>query len=220
MNIKQITLKSSKEIEVLENAINFLNKNLFDNKLSNIKVTIQPDTNSKNMTYGWACSKIWNNGKKTAHELNITANSLKRPFSEIWITLVHELIHIYAFCTGDESGATSRQGRYHGKKFKELCDKFYLITEKNKSIGYITPHQKMLKEQKEIYMNFKKSCSINLNNLFKFERYMPFKESKPKTSNSSKYICPCCGLEFTAKKGLKIICGICEDDNYFTEIEK
>ena len=32
MKIKDITLKSSREIEVIESAINFLNKNLFDNK--------------------------------------------------------------------------------------------------------------------------------------------------------------------------------------------
>ena len=47
MKIKDITLKSSREIEVIESAINFLNKNLFDNKLSNVKVTIQPDTSTK-----------------------------------------------------------------------------------------------------------------------------------------------------------------------------
>lgn len=210
MKIKDITLKSSREIEVIESAINFLNKNLFDNKLSNVKVTIQPDTSTKNMTYGWACSQIWSNGKVKAHELNITANALKRPFSEIWITLVHELIHIYAFCTGDPSGATSRQGRYHGKKFKELCDQFYLITEKNESIGYITPHQKMMKEQKEIFMNFKKSCKVNLSQLFKYQRIMFEKESKPKASSTSKYACPCCELSFKAKKGLNLICGECE----------
>ena len=50
MKIKDITLKSSREIEVIESAINFLNKNLFDNKLSNVKVTIQPDSNTKNLT--------------------------------------------------------------------------------------------------------------------------------------------------------------------------
>lgn len=211
MKIKEITLKSSKEIEVLESAINFLNKELFDSKLSNIKVTIQPDTNNKTRTYGWACREVWRNGEAQAHELNITANSLKRPFSEIWITLVHELIHIYAFCEGDNTGATSRQGRYHGKKFKELCDKFYLITEKNETIGYITPHLKMMKEQKEIFMKFKKQSKVNLNTLFKYQRFFQEKESKPSVSRTSKYYCPCCGLEFTAKKSLYLICGDCNE---------
>ncbi len=211
MKIKDITLKSSNEIEVIESAINFLNKHLFDNELSNIKVTIQPDTNTKNTTYGWACNGIWSNGKASANELNITANSLKRPFSEIWITLVHELIHIYAFCTGDPTGATSRQGRYHGKRFKELCDQFYLITEKNESIGYITPHQKMMKEQREIYLNFKKSCKVNLARLFKYQRVMFEKSSKPRVSTTSKYVCPMCELSFKAKKGLNLICGDCQE---------
>ena len=40
MKIKDITLRSNKEIEILESAINFLNKELFDNELSKIKVTI------------------------------------------------------------------------------------------------------------------------------------------------------------------------------------
>ena len=216
MKIKQITLKTSKELEVLENAINFLNQKLFDNSLSNIKVTIQPDTNTKNSTYGWACSQIWSNGDIKAHELNITANSLKRPFQEMWITLVHELIHIYGYCKNIQT--TSRQGRYHGKKFKELCDKFYLITEKNESIGYITPHQKMMKEQKELYLKFKKLSKVNLNNLFKYQRIVFEKETKPSESKNSKYICSCCGIEFSAKKGLNLICGICEE--HLEEIEK
>ena len=218
MKTKDITLKSCKEIEILESAINFLNKKLFDNKLSKIKVTIQPDTKANSLSYGWASSNRWSNGKETIHELNITANSLKRPFNEIWVTLVHELIHIYAFCEGDLSGATSRQGRYHGKKFKELCDKFYLLTEKNEAIGYITPHQKLTKEQQELLKDFKASCKVNLRDLFKYERTMNFKETKPKPSNTSKYVCPECGQSFTAKKGLSVVCGICE--YFMEEIEK
>lgn len=218
MKTKDITIKSYKEIEVIESAINFLNKKLFDNKLSKIKVTIQPDTKANSLTYGWASSNRWTNGKETIHELNITANSLKRPFNEIWVTLVHELIHIYAYDTGDVTMATSRQGRYHGKKFKELCDKFYLITEKNEAIGYITPHQKLTKEQQELLKDFKASCKINLKDLFKYERQMSFKETKPKPSNNSKYVCAECGIEFTAKKGLLLICGECGEA--FEEIEK
>lgn len=209
--IKEITIKSSKEIEVIEKAINYLNSHLFEGALGRIKVTIQPDS-AKQSTYGWAVCSVWTNGKANAHELNITANSLKRPFQEIWITLVHELIHIYAFSEGDEQGACSRQGRYHGRKFKELCDKFFLITEKNEQIGYITPHQKMLKEQREIYSEFKKQCKVNLAQLFKYQRITfekPEKEPKPKTT--SKYQCFHCGIEFTAKKGLQLICACCEE---------
>lgn len=210
MKIKEITLKSSKEIEVIEKAISFLNKNLFEDKLNKIKVTIQGDTNTKNKTYGWAVNNIWSNGKESFHELNITANSLHRPFNEIWITLVHELIHIYAYSTGDLSGATSRQGRYHGKKFKELCDKFYLITEVDSTVGYITPHQKMMKEQKDLFTRFKKLYKFPYATLFKTQRIMFEKEPKaPKEKTTCKYKCPCCDLEFRTKKGLFLICGAC-----------
>ena len=217
MKIKEITTKSSKEIEVLESAINYLNKELFDSKLSKIKVTIQPDS-GKNRTYGWACANIWKNEKESIHELNITANSLKRPFNEIWITLIHELIHLFAISTGDMSGATSRQGRYHGKAFKTLCDKFYLITEKDSQIGYTTPHGKMLPIQKEIYENFKNYCDINLNQLFKYERKIYEKAPKENKNKNSEYHCPFCDLKFTAKKGLKLICAEC--DEHLIEIEK
>ena len=210
MKIKEITLKSSEELRVLESAVNFLNMRLFDNALSKIKITIQADTGTKNLSYGWASNGRWRKGEDKAHELNITANSIKRPFSEIWITLVHELIHIYAFCQGDEQGATSRQGRYHGKEFKRLCDKFYLITEKEKTIGYITPHQKMMKEQKALYTEFKKNCKADFSRLFKYERPLEEKIEKPKKpSKNSKYVCNECGIEFTALKGLKLICALC-----------
>ena len=219
MKIKDITLKSSEEMRVLESAVNFLNMRLFDNALSKIKITIQADTGTKNLSYGWASNGRWRKGEDKAHELNITANSIKRPFSEIWITLVHELIHIYAFCQGDEQGATSRQGRYHGKEFKRLCDKFFLITEKEKTIGYITPHQKMMKEQKALYTEFKKNCKADFSRLFKYERPLEEKIEKPKKpSKNSKYICSCCGTEFTAIKGLKLICALC--DEAFEEIPK
>lgn len=219
MKIKEITLKSSEELRVLESAVNFLNKRLFDNALSKIKITIQADTGTKNLSYGWASNGRWRKGEDKAHELNITANSIKRPFSEIWITLVHELIHIYAFCQGDEQGATSRQGRYHGKEFKRLCDKFYLITEKEKTIGYITPHQKMMKEQKALYTEFKKNCKADFSRLFKYERPLEEKIEKPKKPNpNSKYVCHECGIEFTAKKDLKLICALCGEA--FEEIPK
>ncbi len=204
--MKNITSNSSKELIILENAVNYLNEKLFDNKLSKIKVTIQKDTN-KNKTYGWACYQSWSDGKNLINELNITANSLKRPFKEIWVTLVHELIHLY----GNDNGiqTTSRQGRYHNKEFKKLCDKFYLITEKNESIGYTTPHCKLLKEQQELYKDFTKK-NKNINTLFKFQRLSFEKESAKKEKTTSQYICPDCGTKFTAKKGLNIICGVCD----------
>ena len=49
---RNVCLKSSKEIEILEKAINFLNHNLFEGKLSKIKVTIQADNSKKSSTYG------------------------------------------------------------------------------------------------------------------------------------------------------------------------
>ena len=219
MSIKEITLKSSEELRVLEQAVNFLNKRLFDNELSKVKITIQGDTGNKALSYGWASNGRWRKGEDKAHELNITANSIKRPFCEIWITLVHELIHIYAFCKGDAQGATSRQGRYHGKEFKRLCDKFFLITEKEKTIGYITPHQKMMKEQKALYTEFRKACKADFSRLFKYERPLDDKLTKPKKpSQNSKYVCSECGIEFTAKKDLKIICALCGEA--FEEIPK
>ena len=219
MKIKDITLKSSEEIRVLEQAVNFLNKRLFDSALSKIKITIQADTGTKNLSYGWASNGRWRKGEDKAHELNITANSIKRPFSEIWITLVHELIHIYAFCQGDEQGATSRQGRYHGKEFKRLCDKFYLITEKEKTIGYITPHQKMMKEQKALYTEFRKICKADFSRLFKYERPLEMVEERtPRVSRTSTYFCKCCDIKFTAMKDLKLICALCNKE--FEEIQK
>lgn len=166
---KNVCLNTAKEIDILEKAVNYLNIKLFDNELSKVKITIAPD-NGKISTYGWAGCGFWKNQQERAHELNITANSLKRPFKEIWVTLVHELIHIYAYSTGDTTGATSRQGRYHGKKFKELCDKFYLYTEKDDTIGYVTPHCKLLKEQQELYKNFTKPYKNLLPHLFKYQR--------------------------------------------------
>lgn len=142
---EQMTKFNQERMIILEEIVEQLNDIVFDNKLSKLIITLEEDKNSNNLTYGYVqqnhCYNISCN--QNFHKLNITTNSIEN-LKQVFITIFHELIHIYAYdVLNDSNGACSRQGRYHGKKFKELCDKFDLYTEKNDKIGYITPHNKM-----------------------------------------------------------------------------
>lgn len=67
-------------------------------------------------------------------EINIGAESLKRPVAEVIATLLHEMVHNYCHVNGIKD--TSRSGTYHNKRFKEECEKRDLIITKANVIGF------------------------------------------------------------------------------------
>lgn len=206
--VEKVTQNSGIEMEILDRSVEFLVQKLFDKELSKnlkIKLTVQYDKNpTKIATYGWASKERWTNG---IHELNITANSLTGDFKQIWNTLIHELVHIYGFAKNVPT--TSRQGRYHNKAFKVICDQFHLYAEKDSKIGWVTPASKMSAENEALLNEFVSGLNPVLSpfNFFKESRHIDTPKIAKKTS--VKYSCPECGQHFTAKKGLHLDCAVC-----------
>jgi hypothetical protein len=106
-------------IEALEGAHAHLNGTLFGGRLKTSPV-ITVQTKGRKKALGWYWSGRWVNGSGHPAELNMSAEDLKRPYSEVLETLVHEMCHQAA----DESGVkdTSRSGAYHNKKFRALAE--------------------------------------------------------------------------------------------------
>lgn len=71
------------------------------------------------------------------HEVMIEANGLQRGGRLVFETLLHEAVHALAEARGIKD--TSRGGRYHNARFKDLAESMGLVTERHGSIGCITP---------------------------------------------------------------------------------
>ncbi|MBF6063001.1 hypothetical protein IU500_12505 [Nocardia terpenica] len=70
------------------------------------------------------------------HELFIGGEGLRRSAAEVLSTLLHEASHGLAVARGIQD--TSRQGRYHNQRFKELAEELRLDVVHTKDIGWST----------------------------------------------------------------------------------
>ncbi len=70
------------------------------------------------------------------HEILMSSESLARGAEPTLITLIHEAAHANAHAQGIKD--TSRQGRFHNRKFRDTAESMGLIVEENSSIGHVT----------------------------------------------------------------------------------
>jgi hypothetical protein len=68
------------------------------------------------------------------HELMIGGEGLRRGAGEVFATLLHEAAHALARVRGIQD--TSRQGRYHNKRFKQLAEELGLVIARDPRIGW------------------------------------------------------------------------------------
>lgn len=73
-------------------------------------------------------------GKDGKHELAVNGEALANGPEDVLDTLLHEAAHALAQQRGIKD--TSRQGRFHNKKFKALAEELGLVVEHSKSIGW------------------------------------------------------------------------------------
>ena len=81
-------------VTYLSKMYDFFNEKLFGDELIKPVITISPD--EKNKAYGWITrDKLWkgNENDEGMYEINLSAQFLNRPISEIASTLIHEMCH-------------------------------------------------------------------------------------------------------------------------------
>lgn len=71
------------------------------------------------------------------HEIKLNPVSFALGAEQVLTTLIHECGHALAHATGVKD--TSRQGRFHNAKFRDIATQMGLVTEDDKSIGTRTP---------------------------------------------------------------------------------
>lgn len=92
--------------------------------------------------YGWFAARAWRYHDRHVHEVFINADRrVPHPqVSEaegILVTLLHEACHVYARANGIKD--TSRDGRWHNRKFAEIALAIGVQVERDARIGHRTP---------------------------------------------------------------------------------
>jgi hypothetical protein len=100
--------------------------------------------------YGWFRSAAWRHEDRPVHELFVNAclddhgapqasslNRIVSPAEHVLTTLCHEAVHVYAEANGIKD--TSRDGRYHNRRFGFLALAIGLHPESDERIGCRTP---------------------------------------------------------------------------------
>lgn len=194
----------SKTIQALEDAYSKLNKELFQNSLPDICITIQHGKKKGKMTtLGWySLEHVWtdeNNNER--FELNITSDCLNKSFIDIIGVLVHEMVHIYCH----SQNINDCNGRKHNENFKAQCEAVGLECEKDKTVGWGLTSVTLQLRDKILALDLDESAFNNKCEAIVIEKEP--KEQKPKPV----YICPGCQEKIKSKKtDLAIMCVKCK----------
>ncbi len=195
-----------------------LNQEYYENRLPKVVITVQ----AKVKAYGHFAHDRWKNKAESKdfyvdpdvektkdeneviryHEINISAEHLKRNIYHLCATLQHEMVHLY--CHVNEIKDTSNGNVYHNKRFKIEAESRGLYIDKAPTIGW------SITEPTEEFMDFIKSLNIN-KEVFSFFREAPIKikPEKDPAKKTTKYTCPSCEESVRGVLGLNILCIDC-----------
>lgn len=132
-------------IQKLEDLFEQFNGKFYNGQVQIPVITVSPDMTKG--AYGWCTT--WKAWKKAAasenetdkqeesvgyYEINLCAEHLARPFTEVCATLLHEMVHLWNL--QNEVQDTSRGGTYHNKKFKQVAEEHGLIIDQHPKYGW------------------------------------------------------------------------------------
>ena len=215
--IQAVSIKPS--IAESERFIQFLNSRFNLGIQEDLLILIhETNPNIKGFFRSVLCSKIWNG--KQSHEnkpfkrqdteqdtkpLNSIVLSSHTLQENPYETLTHETAHYYNFINGIQD--TSKNGKYHNKKFKTQAEKMLLEVEKDKQRGFAyTTETTAFKEMLKDFMPSQ--------NAFLIFQNTQEKEIKPK-SRLLLFECSCESKIRTARnqdKPLKAVCSYCNTE--------
>ena len=197
---------TKEQYAALQSSFEYLNKELFNNKIPNVLLTFSRKTKA----YGFFVPALWHTKDKTttAHEIALNPDYFEeRELAKVYSTLVHEMCHAWQ----QEYGNAPRRC-YHNKQFSEMMEKVGLITSSTGMQGGKRTGQHVSHYIQE-GGKFEKAMAA-----MPHELYIPFiAESLKKKGNTVKkakplhvsYVCPICGQTVKGNAELNIVCGNC-----------
>ena len=189
-------------IQKLDDMFEQFNKQFFDGQVQKPIITVSPDTTKG--AYGWCTTwKAWKTTDEVEsdgyYEINLCAEHLARPFTEVSATLIHEMVHLLNLQNKIQD--TSRGGTYHNKRFKQVAEEHGLIIDQHPKYGWTITS---LNEDAKTFIE-----KMGGGQGFGIYRSKALKLKGSKSSSSRKYTCPDCGLIVRATKEVHVLCGDC-----------
>lgn len=175
---------------VLEELYNKINYNLMGGKLPLVNVTIQSLRKSKQ---GHGVLE-----KGGIYCINIYEDDLYATEREIYCKFLHEIVHLY--CRVHDIKDTSRDGRYHNAKFKNIAEMCGLVVLKDEKNGHVVVDIKDEVIDQIGFSNLRKKLNAAL------EQELNNK-NKGKMQKKSIFVCPVCKRKAKASSTMKLICG-------------
>ena len=188
-------------VTYLSKMYDFFNEKLFGGELIKPVITISPD--EKNKAYGWITrDKLWKENEKDEgmYEINLSAQFLNRPISEIASTLIHEMSHQFARVNNFKD--TARSGSFHNKLFKEIAEDHGLKVEYVHGRGWTATT--LSEGTAKLLSGFVEKHPQTL-----IYREMPIKVKRVRDVSIRKYVCPDCEISVRATKAVNVVCGDC-----------
>jgi hypothetical protein len=99
-----------------------------------VVIIIASGTDGKETRWGHHAPKRWHVGLDERTEIMISGEGLRRDALSVLGTLLHEAAHALAAARGIQD--TSRQGRYHNKKYKTCAEELGITAEHDQRIGW------------------------------------------------------------------------------------
>jgi hypothetical protein len=95
-----------------------------------------PARASGTLRWGHFAHSQWQHGRDCLPEVLVSGEGLSRTPAEVLTTLLHEAAHGLAYVRGITD--TSRQGRWHNKRFALLAAELGLVASKSEKLGWST----------------------------------------------------------------------------------
>jgi predicted SprT family Zn-dependent metalloprotease len=215
---------TSSEYAVFEKAYDYFNKELFDNELSGVLITLQRKSQNVGM-YRRGSFKDRADHSQEIDEIAINPDAyVNLPDIEVWQALVHEMCHQWQF----HFGKPSRKS-YHNKEWSQKMEAVGLIPSSTGAPGGNKVGQTMF-DYVDAEGEFRRCChalrklgvvvqlqSSNEDGLVSRtledqQRDAQMRQAgvKKNRSNRCKYSCPSCNMNVWGKPELQIVCGNCQ----------
>ena len=211
LNVSEIVAKT-------EEMFNLFNHHFYNDELTRPAITVSPDGGRG--AYGW-CSvyEIWQASGEAYREINICAEYIDRPISEVAATMLHEMAHLYNLVNDIKD--VSNNGYYHNKKFKDTAEAHGLHIEHHTTYGWTVttltegtaewlarqPGMQDIAASRKTLLQIKTKTDDNEDG----EGTTTTIKGRRQTSKnrSIKYVCPQCGAIIRATREVNVVCGDC-----------
>lgn len=211
LNVSEIVAKT-------EEMFNLFSHHFYNDELPRPAITVSPDGGRG--AYGW-CSvyEIWQASGEAYREINICAEYIDRPISEVAATMLHEMAHLYNLVNGIKD--VSSNGYYHNKKFKDTAEAHGLHIEHHATYGWtvttLTEETAEWLAQQPGMQDITASRKTLLQIKTKTDDSGDGEETTTTTkggrhiskNRSIKYVCPHCGAIIRATREVNVVCGDC-----------